>query len=84
MLTIYLWPLFNVVLGDFSFRDTVSARRAHKNKNNVRSVGGTSINWYYEWSWFTTADSFPTREENTLALIINSLPGQFQDIVPAP
>ena len=36
-----------------------------------------------EWSWFRTADSFSTREENTLDLILTAIPGQFQDM-PSP
>ena len=47
--------------------------------DHAKSVRGASICGHYERSWVGTAGNFPTRE-NTLDLILTSLPGQFQEV----
>ena len=44
------------------------------------TVLGASSCGHYEQSWVEKLANFPTREENTLDLILISLPGQFQEV----
>ena len=68
------------VLGDFNFREIVWPDRLNKNKTMLsQSDGQVSIDIMNDHG-LEQLIHFPTREENTLDLIITSIPGQFQDI----
>ena len=72
-------PLVHV-LGDFNFRDIVWPDRLNKNKTMLSQSEGQVLIDIMNDHGLEQLIHFPTREENTLDLIITSLPGQFQDI----
>ena len=62
------------VLGDFNFKDIDWPDRLSKSGSTLsQSEGQILID-------ITKDHGFPTREKNTLDLILTSLPGQFQDV----
>ena len=53
------------ILGDFNFKDTDWPDRLSKSRFDVKSVGGTNIDWHYEWSWLRTNGTLPhSRKEH--------------------
>ena len=67
------------VLGDFNFRDIVWPDGLDKNKTMLSQSEGQVLIDIMNDHGLEQLIHFPTREENTLDLIITSLPGQFQD-----
>ena len=68
------------ILGDFNFRDIVWPDRLSKNGTMLsQSVGKVLVDIMNDHG-LQQLVNFPTREENTLDLILTSLPGQFQEV----
>ena len=68
------------VLGDFNFREIVWPDRLNKNKTMLSQSDRQVLIDIMNDHGLEQLIHFPTREENTLDLIITSIPGQFQDI----
>ena len=72
------WTSFQ--LGDFNFRDIVWPDRLSKNGTMLsQSEGQVLVDIMNDHGLKQQVNS-PTREENTLDLILTSLPGQFQEV----
>ena len=72
-------PLIHV-LGDFSFRDIVWPDRLSKSGSSLSQTEGQILIDIMNDHGLEQLVNFPTRERNTLDLILTSLPGQFADI----
>ena len=68
------------VLGDFNFGDIVWPDRLNKSGSPLSSSEGEILIEIMNDYGLEQLVHFPTRERNTLDLIITSLPGQFVDI----
>ena len=68
------------VLGDFDFREIVWPDSLNKNKTKLSQSEGQVLIDIMNDHGLEQLIHFPTWEENTLDLIITSIPGQFQDI----
>ena len=71
------------VLGDFNFRDIVWPDRLNKSGSSLSKMEGQILIDIMNDHGFEQLFNFPTRERNTLDLILTSLPGQFADILSA-
>ena len=72
-------PLIHV-LGDFNFRDIVWLDRLSKSGSSLSQTEGQILIDIMNDHGLEQLVNFPTRERNTLDLILTSLPGQFADI----
>ena len=72
-------PLIHV-LGDFNFRDIVWPDRLSKSGSSLSQTEGQILIDIMNDHGLEQLVYFPTRERNTLDLILTSLPGQFADI----
>ena len=72
-------PLIHV-LGDFNFRDIVWPDRLSKSGSSLSQTEGQILIDIMNDHGLEQLVNFPTRERNTLDLILTSLPGQFADI----
>ena len=72
-------PLIHV-LGDFNFRDIVWPDRLSKSGSSLSQTEGQILIDIMNDHGLEQLVNFPTRERNTLDLILSSLPGQFVDI----
>ena len=72
-------PLIHV-LGDFNFRDIVWPDRLSKSGSSMSHTEGQILIDIMNDHGLEQLVNFPTRERNTLDLILTSLPGQFADI----
>ena len=72
-------PLIHV-LGDFNFRDSVWPDRLSKSGSSLSQTEGQILIDIMNDHGLEQLVNFPTRERNTLDLILTSLPGQFADI----
>ena len=72
-------PLINV-LGDLNLRDIVWSDRFNKSGSSLSQTEGQILIDIMNDHGLEQLDNFPTRERNTLDLILTSLPGQFVDI----
>ena len=72
-------PLIHV-LGDFNFRDIVWPDRLSKSGSSLSQTEGQILIDIMNDHGLEQLVNFPTRERNTLDLILTSLPGQFVDI----
>ena len=68
------------VLGDFNFRDIVWPDRLNKQEFSLSMSEGAKLVELISDHELEQVVHFPTRGQNTLDLIITSLPGQFVDI----
>ena len=68
------------VLGDFNFRDIVWPDRLSKSGSSLSQTEGQILIDIMNDHGLEQSVNFPTRERNTLDLILTSLPGQFVDI----
>ena len=68
------------VLGDFNFGDIVWPDRLNKSGSPLSPSEGEILIEIMNEYGLEQLVHFPTRERNTLDLIITSLPGQFVDI----
>ena len=68
------------VLGDFNFRDIDSPDRLNKSGSALSQSEGQMLIDIMNDHGLEQLVHFPTREKNTLDLLLTSLPGQFQDI----
>ena len=68
------------VLGDFNFRDSVWPDRLNKQGFSLSMSEGAKLVELISDHELEQVVHFPTRGQNTLDLIITSLPGQFVDI----
>ena len=68
------------VLGDFNFREIVLPDRVNKTKIIMSQSDGQVLIDIMNDHDLEQLIHFPTREENTLDLILTSLPDQFLDI----
>ena len=68
------------VLGDFNFGDIVWPDRLNKSGSSLSPSEGEILIEIMNDYGLEQLVHFPTRERNTLDLIITSLPGQFVDI----
>ena len=68
------------VLGDFNFRDIVWPDRLNKQGFSLSMSEGAKLVELISDHELEQVVHFPTRGQNTLDLIITSLPGQFVDI----
>ena len=69
------------VLGDFNFRDIVWPDRLNKSGSALSPSDGQKLVDIINDHGLQQLVHFPTREENTLDLIMTSLPAQFVDIL---
>ena len=65
---------------DFNFRDIVWPDRLNKSGSSLSQTEGQILIDIMNGHGLEQLVSFPTRERNTLDLILTSLPGQFVDI----
>ena len=72
-------PLIHV-LGDFNFRDIVWPDRLSKSGSSLSQTEGQILIDIMNDHGLEQLVNIPTRERNTLDLILTSLPGQFADI----
>ena len=72
-------PLIHV-LGDFNFKDIVWPDRLSKSGSSLSQTEGQILIDIMNDHGLEQLVNFPTRERNTLDLILTSLPGQFADI----
>ena len=72
-------PLIHV-LGDFNFRDIVWPDRLSKSGSSLSQTEGQILIDIMNDHGLEQLVNFPTRERNTLDLILTSLPGHFADI----
>ena len=72
-------PLIHV-LGDLNFRDIVWPDRLSKSGSSLSRTEGQILIDIMNDHGLEQLVNFPTRERNTLDLILTSLPGQFADI----
>ena len=72
-------PLIHV-LGDFNFRNIVWPDRLSKSGSSLSQTEGQILIDIMNDHGLEQLVNFPTRERNTLDLILTSLPGQFADI----
>ena len=72
-------PLVHV-LGDFNFKDIHWPDRLNKSGSTLSQSDGQILIDIMNDHGLEQLVHFPTREKNTLDLILTSLPGQFQDI----
>ena len=68
------------LLGDFNFRDIVWPDRLSKNGTMLSQSKGQVLVDIMNDHGLEQLVNFPTQEENTLDLILTSLPGQFQEV----
>ena len=68
------------VLGDFNFKDTAWPDRLNKSGSMLSQSEGQMLIDIMNDNGLDQLVHFPTREKNTLDLILTSLPGQFQEI----
>ena len=68
------------ILGDFSFRDIEWPDRLNKSGSALSQSEGQMLMDITNDHGLEQLVHFPTREKNTLDLLLTSLPGQFQDI----
>ena len=68
------------VLGDFNFKDIAWSDRLNKSGSMLSQSEGQILIDIMNAHGLEQLVHFPTREKNTLALILTSLPGQFQEI----
>ena len=73
-------PPLTHVLGDFNFRDIVWPDRLSKSGSSLSQTEGQILIDIMNDHGLEQLVNFPTRERNTLDLILTSLPGQFVDI----
>ena len=72
-------PLVHI-LGDFNFRDIVWPDGLNKSQSSLSQTEGRILIDSMNDHGLEQLFNFPTRERNTLDLILTSLPGQFLDI----
>ena len=68
------------VLGDFNFKDIAWPDRLNKSRSLLSQSEGQMLIDAMNDHGLEQLVHFPTREKNTLYLILTSLPGQFQEI----
>ena len=68
------------ILGDLNFRDIDWPDRRNKSGSALSQSEGQMLTDMMNDHGFEQLVHFPTREKNTLDLLLTSLPGQFQDI----
>ena len=68
------------VLGDFNFKDIDWPDRLSKSGSTLSQSGGQILIDIMNDHGLEQMVHFPTREKNTLDLILTTLPGQFQDV----
>ena len=68
------------VLGDFNFKDIAWPDRLNKSGSLLRQSEGQMLIDAMNDHGLEQLVHFPTRDKNTLDLILTSLPGQFQEI----
>ena len=68
------------VLGDFNFKDIAWPDRLNKSGSVLSQSEGQMLIAIMNDNGLEQLVHFPTREKNTLDLILTSLPGQFQEI----
>ena len=68
------------VLGDFNFKDIAWPDRLNKSGSMLSQSEGQMLIDIMNDHGLEQLVHFPTREKNTLDLILTSLPGQFQEI----
>ena len=68
------------ILGDFNFRDIVWPDRLSKTGTMLSQSKGQVLVDIMNDHGLEQLVNFPTREENTLDMILTSLPGQFQEV----
>ena len=68
------------VLGDFNFKDIAWPDRLNKSGSILSQSEGQMLIDAMNDHGLEILVHFPTREKNTLDLIVTSLPGQFQEI----
>ena len=68
------------ILGDFNFRDIVWPNRLNTNGTMLSQSEGQVLVDIMNDHGLEQLVNFPTRKENTLDLILTSLPGQFQEV----
>ena len=68
------------VLGDFNFKDIDWPDRFSKSGSTVSQSEGKILTDIMNDHGLEQMVYFPTREKNTLDLILTTLPGQFQDV----
>ena len=68
------------VLGDFNFRDIDWPDKLNKSGSALSQSEGQMLIDIMNDHGLEQLGHFPTREKNTLDLLLTSLPGQFQDI----
>ena len=68
------------VLGDFNFKDIDWPDRLSKSGSTLSQSEGQILIDILNDHGFEQMVHFPTREKNTLDLILTTLPGQFQDV----
>ena len=69
-----------VILGDFNFKDTDWPDRLSKSGSMLSQSEGQILIDIMNDHGLEQMVHFPTREKNTLDLILTTLPGQFQDV----
>ena len=69
------------VLGDFNFKDIAWPDRLNKSGSMLSQSEGQMLIGIMNDRGLEQLVHFPTREKNTLDLILTSLPGQFQEII---
>ena len=68
------------VLGDFNFKDIDWPDRLSKSGSTmVKSVGGTNIDWHYEWSWLRTNGTLPHSRKEHIGLDSHHSPDKLSD-----
>ena len=72
-------PLVHL-LGDFNFRDIVWPDRPNKSESSLSQTKCQILIDIMNDHGLEQLVNFPTRDRNTLDLILDSLPGQFVDI----
>ena len=68
------------VLGDFNFKDSVWPDRLNKSGSMLSHSEGKILIDIINDHGLEQLVHFPTKEKNTLDLVLTSLPGQFQEI----
>ena len=68
------------MLGDFNFKDIAWPDRLNKSGSLLSQLAGQVLIDVVSDNGFVQLVHFPTREKNTLDLILTSLPGQFQEM----
>ena len=70
------------VLGDFNFKDIGWPERLSKSGSTLSQSEGQILIDIMNDHGLEQMIHFPTRERNTLDLILTTVPGQFQSLIP--